>query len=122
MSAFVTGERGSSAGGLSGGFGALHPTQSGAQRVDAQVGGGDGQGLFEFLLVRFGRVPAPAPSQDAAARRHTGSVRQRFLRRPLEQRVALPLGLGPILVEQRPLDGEAPKPEVIVANRAFRLL
>src|SRR5271166_67895 len=87
-----------------GSIGASLPTQSDPERIDAHVGcGRDGQGLFELLLVRLGRVAAPAPRQNARSRRHAGGVSQRFVRRAKKQRVGLPLGLVPILVEQRPL-------------------
>ena len=100
---------------------ALHPTQRRAERIDAHAGfGRQGQRLFEFFLVCLGRVPSPAPRQDMRARRQTGGVSERLVRRAPEQRVGLPFYLGPILPKQRALDRIASKPEVVVAKGAFR--
>ncbi len=71
------------------------------------------------FLVRLGRVAAPAPRQNARSRRRAGGASQRFVRCAKKQRVGLPLGLVPILVEQRPLDRVAPEPEMVVADGAF---
>ena len=73
-------------------------------------------------FVRLGRVAAPAPRKDLAASRHAGGVGQRFVRHAKKQRVGVPLGLAPVLVKERPLDRQAPEPEVVVADGVLQRL
>jgi hypothetical protein len=80
----------------------------------------DHEGLPKFVLVGRGRVATTSPRQDLSAGRHARGVSQRRICSATEKRIGLPLGLVPVLVKQCPLDSVAPKPEVVVANVAFR--
>ena len=80
----------------------------------------DYEGLPKFVLVGRGRVATTSPRQDLSAGRHARGVSQLRICSATEKRIGLPLGLVPVLVKQCPLDSVAPKPEVVVANVAFR--
>src|ERR1700733_2468596 len=100
---------------------ALDATQCEPKRLDAYVGfSRDGEGLPKLVLVSRGSVAATSPRQDLGARRHARGISQRLVRCAAEKRVGLSLGPVPILVKECPFDSVAPKPEVVVADGAFR--